>query len=289
MPSITRRNFMKAGAMATAAGLVVPHVHAAGTDTIKIALIGCGGRGRGACFQALSTEEGPVKLAAIADAFQDQAEGFAKLVQEAMPDKCAFTKDTIFWGMDSYKKAIDALDPGDLVVLTAPGAFRPMHFEYAVKKGVHVFLEKPFGVDTPTLKRCLAAWEEAKKKNLKVITGLNNRKFFRTEETVKKIQDGAIATFFRAGFTDSRRTRADSIRVTSGLRFRRSCATTIRSRGSPVRRAWTGWCTIWTSAAGRKASIQRGFREREDVSPGRKKTSFSTTFPASTSSMTGSA
>lgn len=192
MASLNRRNFMRAGVTAAAAAsLSVPRVHAAGSDTIRVALVGCGGRGRGACFQALSTN-GPVQLVAIADAFQDQAEGFAKLVQEAKPDRCAFTKDTIFWGMDAYKKAIDCLGPGGVVLLVAPGAFRPLHFEYAVKKGVHVFLEKPFGVDTPTLKRCQAAWQEAQKKNLKVITGLNNRKFFRTEETVKKIQDGGI-------------------------------------------------------------------------------------------------
>ncbi|MDO4627706.1 MAG: Gfo/Idh/MocA family oxidoreductase [Planctomycetia bacterium] len=197
MPT-SRRNFLKAGAAAAvtmSALSSVPRVHAAGSDTIRIALIGCGGRGRGACFQALSTKEGPVELVAIADAFEDQAKGFAQILKadEEKAPLCTFTDDTIFSGLDSYKKAIDCLRPGiDLALLVAPPAFRAMHFEYAVKRGVHVFLEKPFGVDTPTIKRSLAAWKMAQEKGLKVITGLNNRKYFRTEETVKKIQDGAI-------------------------------------------------------------------------------------------------
>ncbi|MGN1275279.1 MAG: Gfo/Idh/MocA family protein [Thermoguttaceae bacterium] len=195
MAALTRRNFLKTSAAAAAvASMTVPHVHAAGDETIRIALVGCGGRGRGACFQALKTQEGPVELVAIADAFEDQAKGFAQVLKadEEVSKRCAFTDDTIFWGLDAYKKAIDCLRPGDLVLLVAPGAFRSLHFEYAVQKGVHVFLEKPFGVDTPTLKRALAAWKVAQQKNLKVITGLNNRKAICTEETVKMIQDGAI-------------------------------------------------------------------------------------------------
>ncbi len=195
--STNRRNFLKVGAAAAVAASAlssVPRVHAAGTDTIRIALIGCGGRGRGACFQALSTTEGPVELVAIADAFEDQAKGFAQLLKsdEEKSKLCTFTDDTVFWGMDAYKKAIDCLRPGDLALLVAPPAFRAMHFEYAVSKGVHIFLEKPFGVDTPTIKRSLAAWKAAQAKGLKIITGLNNRKYFRTEDTVKQIQDGKI-------------------------------------------------------------------------------------------------
>ena len=193
MPT-NRRDFLKAGAAsAVVAGLAAnaPHVHAAGSDVLRVALVGCGGRGRGACMQALSTGN-TVKLVAIADAFEEQAKGFAEIVKTEMPECCEFTDDTVFSGMDAYKKALDCLKPGDIALLVAPPAFRALHFEYAVKKGLHVFLEKPFGVDTPTLKRSMAAWEEAKKKGLKVITGLNNRKFLRTEETVKKLQDGAI-------------------------------------------------------------------------------------------------
>lgn len=196
MSKTNRRHFLKTSAAGMAAagvlsGMSIPSVHAAGSDTIRVALIGCGGRGRGACFQALNTQ-GPVQLVAIADAFEDQAKGFAQLVKQEKGDRCAFTDDTIFWGMDAYKKAIDCLNPGDVALLVAPPAFRAMHFEYAVNRGVHIFLEKPFGVDTPTIKRSIAAWKKAQEKGLKVITGLNNRKYFRTEETVKQIQDGAI-------------------------------------------------------------------------------------------------
>ena len=193
MPT-NRRNFLKAGAMsAVAAGALAsaPHVHAAGSDTLRIALIGCGGRGRGAGMQALSTGN-KVEIVAIADAFEEQAKGFAEILKEEKPECCKFTDETIFHGLDAYKKAIDCLIPGDIALLVAPPAFRAMHFEYAVKRGVHIFLEKPFGVDTPTLKRSMAAWEEAKKKGLKIITGLNNRKYFRTKETVEAIQDGAL-------------------------------------------------------------------------------------------------
>ena len=141
--------------------------YAGGTDLIKVALVGCGGRGRGALQQRMTAGDN-VKIYALADAFESAAKATEKAFND-QGDERFDVKDRVFWGLDAYKKAIDCLRPGDLVLLVAPGAFRSLHFEYAVQKGVHVFLEKPFGVDTPTLKRALAAWKVAQQKNLKVI------------------------------------------------------------------------------------------------------------------------
>lgn len=197
MTSVNRRNFLKTsvatGVAASAlAGLTVPAVHAAENNTLRVALVGCGGRGRGAAFQALNTNQGPVKLVALADAFEGNAKGFAELLRKDKADLIDLPDDRIFWGLDSYKKAIDCLGEGGVILLAAPPAFRPLHLEYAANKGVHIFMEKSFAVDGPGLRRAKAAWDLANGKGLKVMTGLNNRNYHPTAETVKAIQDGAI-------------------------------------------------------------------------------------------------
>ena len=189
-----RRDFLKTSGLLVAAGAlagsIVPKVHAAENNTIKIAGIGCGGRGRGAIKQALSTA-GPTKLVALADAFDSQASKCGEFLKKELGDKVD-VEGRVFSGLDSYKKAIDCLDPGDVVVMATPPAFRPFHFAYAVEKGVHIFCEKPVAVDAPGCKMMLEANKKALEKNLKIVVGLNNRHYFRTEETIKAIQDGAI-------------------------------------------------------------------------------------------------
>ena len=199
MTSFNRRDFLKTGvktgvAASVLAGMAVPHVHAAEANTINIALVGCGGRGRGAGYQALSVPDcGPIKVVAAADAFEGHARGFADMIKNDKPDQFDIPNDQIFGGLDSFKKAIDCLEPGkDAVLLASPPAFRPLHFEYAINRGVHVFMEKSFAVDGPGYRRVKAAWNLSKEKGLKVMTGLNNRKYLPTEETVKAIQDGMI-------------------------------------------------------------------------------------------------
>ena len=194
--STTRRQFLKTAAAtaAVASTFTIPAVHAAENNTIHVGIVGCGSRGSGALLQALSTE-GPVELVSMADAFEFKTERLLQRVVDARPDRLK-NKDpnTVarFHGLHGYKACIDALNPGDVVILTTPTAFRHIHFRYAVERGIHVFLEKSFAVDTPGIKHVAKSWEIAQEKGLKVMTGLNNRKYFRTEDCVDQIHNGAI-------------------------------------------------------------------------------------------------
>src|SRR5262249_31265030 len=142
--------------------------YAAGSDTVNIALVGCGGRGSGAAGQALSTQ-GSVRLVAMADAFRDRMDSSLNELSKAHKDKIEVPEDHKFIGFDAYKKAI-AL--ADVVILATPPGFRPIHFEEAVRQGKNIFMEKPVAVDAPGVRRVLAAAQEAKRKNLKVGVGL---------------------------------------------------------------------------------------------------------------------
>ena len=197
----TRREFLKtSGAALTAtalAGAVARPGYAAESNTIKVALVGCGGRGTGAAAQAISTE-GPVKLWAVADVFEHRLQSCLGNVKQGREAKVEVPKERQFVGLDAFKKAIDSLDKGDLVLLATPPAFRPMHFEYAVQKGVNVFMEKSFAVDGPGIRRVLRAGEEAARKNLKVAGGLMSRHYVPLEEIVQKIHDGAIGEVITA-------------------------------------------------------------------------------------------
>jgi myo-inositol 2-dehydrogenase / D-chiro-inositol 1-dehydrogenase len=196
MPT-TRRDFLKtsgtalAGA-ALAAPLAVPRPgYAAEDNTIKIALVGCGGRGTGAAANALSTK-GPAKLVALADVFPDRIDRSDKALTEKFAAQVDVPPERRFVGFDAFRKAIDLLGKGDLVLLATPAAFRPIHLEYAVQKGVNVFMEKSFAVDAPGIRRVLRAGEEAARKNLKVASGLMWRHDPAREEVVRRLHDGAI-------------------------------------------------------------------------------------------------
>ncbi len=179
----------KKTAATTAALAVATAAHAAGSDTLKLALIGCGGRGSGAANQALNAEGVNVKLVAMGDAFPDHLEKSLGHLKTAFPDKVDVPKDNQFTGFDAYKKAI-AL--ADVVILATPPGFRPIHFEEAVRQGKHVFMEKPVATDAPGVRKVLAAAEEAKKKNLKVGVGLQRRHQLGYIETMNRLRDGAI-------------------------------------------------------------------------------------------------
>ena len=169
-------------------------VFAAENNTLKIALIGCGGRGTAAAGQALSTD-GPVKLVAAADAFDDRLAGSIKSLKEKHGDKVDVPADRQFFGFDGYKQAI-AL--ADVVILATPPGFRPAHFEEAIRQGKHVFMEKPVATDAPGVRRVLAAAEESKKKNLKVCVGLQRHYQQGYIETIKRLHDGAIGDIVAA-------------------------------------------------------------------------------------------
>ncbi|MHB8971350.1 MAG: Gfo/Idh/MocA family protein [Pirellulaceae bacterium] len=172
----SRRNFLKStGTIAAAsafAGLALPHVYAAENNTIRIALVGCGGRGTGAIANALTAKGGPAKLVAMADVFADRlAESYGGLKPQ-FGDQIDVPDDRKFIGFDGYKKAIDCLAPGDIVIFATPPAFRWVHFTYAIEKGVNVFMEKPVTNDGPSTRRMLKLADESIKKNLKVGVGL---------------------------------------------------------------------------------------------------------------------
>ena len=201
----SRRDFLKQTGALAAAGTVltsgiIPAVHAAENNTIKIAVVGCGNRGTMATRQALAADPN-TKLWAVADAFPDKSRGAVRDIKTEFTNQekghmIEVTPERTFDGLDAYKKAMDTLEPGDAVLLTTPPAFRPLHYAYAVGKGLHVFAEKPVAVDIPGLKSLRETNETAKAKGLKVAVGLNNRHYFRTEETVKALQDGALGDLY---------------------------------------------------------------------------------------------
>jgi len=189
----TRRTFIKQTGATVAAGSVLstiaPRAHAAGNDTIRFVLIGCGGRGTGAAAQIFNTK-GNTKLVAVADAFRHKAENTLKNLRAHDSSKVDVSNDHIFTGLNGYKHAIDS--DCDLVIIATPPGFKPQQFEYAVNKGRHIFMEKPIAVDAPGIRRCLKAVEESKRKNLMLGIGLQRRHETQYIETVNRIHDGAI-------------------------------------------------------------------------------------------------
>ena len=199
--SATRRDFLKQTSTALAGLSLAPGLaarsYAAEQNTIKIALIGCGGRGTGAAANALSTA-GPVQLVAMADVFENRLAGSLKNLSANFAGKVDVPADRQFLGMDGFKKAIDLIAPGGVAVLATPPGFRPIHLEYAVAKGCNVFMEKSFAVDAPGIRRVLKAGEEASKKNLKIAGGLMSRHYQPLEEAVARIHDGMIGEVITA-------------------------------------------------------------------------------------------
>lgn len=209
-----RREFLKNTARLAAAsalaGVVVPNVHAGEDNTIRLALIGCGGRGSGAVANAMSAgglvmtdayrasdEENtkkvaPVKLVAMADLFEQRLTNAHGALSKALGDQVDVPKDRQFIGFDAYRKAIDCLRPGDVAMLTTHAAFRTTHLEYAIEKGVNVFMEKTFAVDPAGVHKMLELGEAADKKGLKVAAGLMCRHSSARQALIEKIRDGAL-------------------------------------------------------------------------------------------------
>lgn len=200
----SRRGFLKAGGTVAAAsaftGLSAPLVHAGEDNTIQVALVGCGGRGTGAVNNALSTQSGPIKLVAMADVFPERLANSFEEISVEHSDKVDVCDDRKFIGFDAYKKAMDCLRPNDVVILATPPAFRWVMFDYAIGKGLNVFMEKPVTVDGPTSKRMFELGEKSIAKNLKVGVGLMCRHCKAREELLRRIKDGQIGeiTLMRA-------------------------------------------------------------------------------------------
>jgi predicted dehydrogenase len=192
----SRREFLTGSTAALAAasaiaasGLTVPMVHAGGSSTIKIGLVGCGGRGSGAAEEALKADSG-TKLVAIADAFQDRIDDHLSALKDlAVGSRIDVPRDRQYTGFDAYKNVIDQVD---LVLLTTPPHFRPLHLAYAVEKGVSAFVEKPMAVDGPGLRKYLQACKDAQAKNLSLVNGFCWRYDAPRRETIKRVMDGQI-------------------------------------------------------------------------------------------------
>ena len=188
----TRRGFLKTAAVGgTLAALpLASNLYAAGDDVLRVGLIGCGGRGTGAASQALLADKN-VKLVAMGDAFEDRLESCLETLHsdKKLAGKIAVGPDHRFVGFDAYKQVIAA---SDVVLLTTPPHFRPIHLKAAVEAGRHVFAEKPCAVDAPGVRSVLATCAEAKKKGLSIVSGLCLRSYYCFRETVKRLHDGAV-------------------------------------------------------------------------------------------------
>ena len=195
-PSTTRRQFV-GSSLTAASGLAglgtltaARAAHASGSETLRIGLIGCGGRGTGAARQALQADEN-VKLVAMGDAFENRLQSSLKSLSKIeMANKIDVPADRQFVGLDAYEKVIAS--EVDVVLLTTPPHFRPMHLKAAIDAGKHVFAEKPVAVDAPGVRSVLETCAEAKRKNLSVVSGLCLRYDKGFRETVRRLQESAI-------------------------------------------------------------------------------------------------
>jgi myo-inositol 2-dehydrogenase / D-chiro-inositol 1-dehydrogenase len=189
----SRRDFLKTSTAAAVGLGVFSNVHAAGSDTIKVGLVGCGGRGTGAAdniCQAAGTTYN-IKIHALADVFEDHLKDCRDKLNkyENCKDKLDIADDRCFVGFDAYQKVIDCCD---LVMLATPPGFRPLHIEAVIKAGKQLFTEKPVAVDGTGIRKVLAAYEEAQKKGLCVVAGTQRRHQAPYIECLKRIHDGAI-------------------------------------------------------------------------------------------------
>lgn len=188
---LSRRDFVTGSAATLGALGLMSNVHAAGDDEIKIALVGCGGRGTGAAADALGNHtHSNVKLVALADAFVDPIERAHQDLKNQFADKVDVPPGRRFVGLDAYQKALEV--GADVVLLCTPPGFRPAQFAAAVKAGKNVFMEKPVAVDAPGYRLVRSANEEAKKKGLYVAVGHHLRHAKNHIAVIKQIHDGLI-------------------------------------------------------------------------------------------------
>jgi len=203
-PAPSRRDLLqKAGAAAAVTALSemsIPFVHAGQDSNVRLALVGCGGRGGGAAADALNSKGGPVRLVAMADVFEDRLNGAYNSLQRSHAKLIDVPKERRYIGFDGYRKAMNDLRKGDVVILATPPAFRWPHYAYAIEKDLNVFMEKPVTVDAPSTVRMLKLNEAAEKKGLKVGVGLMCRHCVARGELHDRIKKGEIGdiTLLRA-------------------------------------------------------------------------------------------
>lgn len=190
--SQTRRDFLKGSAAASAAALahltVADHAHAAGSDIIRIGMIGCGGRCTGAALDALDAHPGN-RLVAMTDLFPNRVQGSRESLTKQRPNQVQVDDDHCFSGLDGYKKVIAS---ADVVLIACAAKFHPMYLKAGIEAGKHVFVEKPHGIDPPGIREVIAACELAKQKKLSVLSGLHSRFAPEMKETMQRVLDGQI-------------------------------------------------------------------------------------------------
>lgn len=191
MNPANRRTFLAASGAALSTLALSRSAHAAGDDVLKVGLIGCGGRGSGAAAQALAADKN-VKLTAMGDAFEDRLQNSLQSLQkvEGLPGKIDVPRERQFVGFDAYQQVIAS--GVDVVLLATPPQFRPLHMQAAIAADKHIFAEKPCAVDAPGVRKVLELCEQAKKKNLSVVSGLCLRYSKGFRETIRRIHDGQI-------------------------------------------------------------------------------------------------
>ncbi len=199
--STSRRTFLKKSTLAAAVATVnatglslARSAHSAGNDTIRIGMIGAGGRCSGAAVQSMKADPG-VRLVAICDLFENRVRNARNNVKKACPEQVAVDDDHLFWDFQGYQKVIDS---SDVVLIACASKFHPMYTEAAIKAGKHVFVEKPHAIDPVGVRRIAAACKMAEEKGLSVVSGLQSRFDLGWQETIKRIHDGAIGEIISA-------------------------------------------------------------------------------------------
>ena len=186
---ISRRQFVKTSTLALGATVALSRAQVSPGETLRVGLVGCGGRGTGAAADALHSDNN-LKLVAVGDVFPDRLKSSLEtLKKQDIANKIDIPEKHQFIGFDAYQKVIAE---SDVVLLATPPHFRPIHMQAAIDAGKHVFAEKPVAVDGPGVRKVLAICEAAKKKNLSVVSGLALRYSYGYRETVKRIHEGAL-------------------------------------------------------------------------------------------------
>jgi predicted dehydrogenase len=189
---LTRRDFIKTSAAASLAAAIPAGLglYAAGSDTIRVGVIGCGGRGTGAVIDAVNSSPG-VDILALFDPFQDRLDGSLKTLREKVPAAIKVKPEMCFTGLDGYKKLL-AIKDINYIVTAAPPGFRPIHLKAAIEAGKHVFMEKPVAVDPVGIRSVIASSDLAAQKGLAIVAGTQRRHQKKYLEVMKRIHDGAI-------------------------------------------------------------------------------------------------
>jgi predicted dehydrogenase len=194
-----RRNFLKTAVVGTAGMSQLMNsenfAYAAGSDKIRVGVIGCGGRGSGAAVDSVKSSDG-VEIAAMGDLFRDRLESSKKNLREAIGEKLTATEETCFVGFDAYKKVLET--DVDYVILATPPGFRPIHIRAAIEAGKHVFAEKPVAIDSAGVRSVMKSADLADEKNLAIVVGTQSRHNQGYIETMKRIHDGQIGEVLSA-------------------------------------------------------------------------------------------